>query len=45
MEKQTDKLKCSLAQQLDFSLFETFKMFDFNEAGSVSQDQFVHMII
>ena len=45
MEKQTDKLKCSLARQHDFNLFETFKMFDTEEKGYINQEEFIHQLL
>ena len=45
MEKQTEKFKCDLARQPDMNLFQAFKLFDLQNLGFISPEDFVHHVI
>ena len=34
-----------MARQEDFNLFETFKMFEIDEKGYITQDEFIHQML
>lgn len=45
MEKQTEKIRCQLAGQEDFNLFQVFKKFDDGEEGSIDFEQFLEGLV
>ena len=45
MEKQTEKIKCELARQQDFNLFQTFKIFDEQDSGQIQEQAFLHHLL
>lgn len=45
IEKHVEKLKCQLAWQEDFNLFQTFKVFDRSEGGHVPLPEFMSSLL
>ena len=45
MEKQTEKIKCQLAKEKGFNLFQIFQSFDLDENGYTELEHFIPLFI